>query len=113
MMIRTILAWVLASGALVAMANPPLTERLEYGKRVYADRCASCHDTGTAGAPILSNPEQWSERSDLWDAILFEHANKGYGQMPAGGGDAALQEYDIDAAAEYIMSEVFPERATD
>lgn len=113
MMTRTMLALILTPVALVAMADQPLTERLEYGRQVYADYCASCHDGGEAGAPMLSKPEQWSQRSDLWDAVLFEHANKGYGQMPAGGGDAALKEYDIDAAAEYIMSQVFPERATD
>jgi cytochrome c5 len=112
MMTRKFLAWTLAPAALAALAGGPLTERLEHGKQVYTDHCASCHDTGKAGAPMLSRPGQWTERSDLWDAVLFEHAKQGYGQMP-GGGDAALQEYDIAAAAEYIMSVVFPERATD
>ena len=110
---RTLLAAVLTPFALPALAEKPLTERLEYGKEVYIKTCARCHDTGADEAPVITKPEQWSQRSDLWEAVLFEHANAGYGLMPGSGGDPALQEYDIDAAAEYIMSEIFPERGTD
>ena len=110
---RTLLAVLLSPLALPALADKPLTERLKYGKEVYIKTCARCHDSGADGAPMISRPDQWSQRSDLWEAVLFEHANAGYGLMPGAGGDPALQEYDIDAAAEYIMSEIFPERGTD
>ena len=110
---RISLLVLLTPFALGALAENPHTERLQHGKQVYLAACASCHDTGESGAPMLSRPEQWSERSELWEAVLLEHANKGYGQMPGEGGDASLQEYDVDAAAEYILSRVFPERTTD
>jgi cytochrome c5 len=113
MMRRKLVALVLTAVALPTMAAKPLTERLGHGKEVYLKTCARCHDTGVDGAPMLSMPDQWSGRSDLWEAVLFEHANQGYGLMPGAGGDPSLQEYDIDAAAEYIMSGIFPECATD
>jgi cytochrome c5 len=112
-MMRALLALLMISFALNATAGKPLTERVKHGKQVYVQSCASCHDTGKSGAPMLSQPEQWSQRSDLWEAALFKHANEGYGLMPSGGGNQELQEYDVDAAAEYIMSEIYPDRATD
>ena len=112
-MIRARLVLLLIFSALNAAAGRPLTERVNHGKQVYIQSCAVCHDTGKSGAPMLSEPEQWSQRSDLWEAIMFKHANEGYGLMPSGGGNQDLKEYDVDAAAEYMMSEIFPERATD
>lgn len=95
------------------LAETPLTQRLQEGGAIYARSCASCHDSGTDGAPMLSHPEQWSERSELWEAVLFEHAREGFGKMPGKGGDSALSTADLDAAAEYIMSVVFPDWTTD
>jgi cytochrome c5 len=96
-----------------ALAETPLTQRLQEGKAVYARSCASCHDAGTDGAPMLSRPDQWSERSDLWEGVLFEHAREGIGKMPGKGGDQALPTADMEAAAEYILSVVYPDRTTD
>jgi len=79
----------------------------------YEHACADCHETGKNDAPRTGDPSAWADRSALWEAVLFEHANAGYGLMPGAGGDPALQEYDIDAAAEYIMSQIFPGRGTD
>ncbi|MBT4518734.1 MAG: hypothetical protein HOC23_01910 [Halieaceae bacterium] len=110
---QSLLALMLIPCALPALAEKPHPERLEHGRQVYLQTCSGCHDTGDSGAPLLSEPGQWSQRSDLWEAVLFKHANEGYGLMPAEGGDPQLQEYDVDAAAEYMMSEIFPERTTD
>jgi cytochrome c5 len=89
------------------------SERHRDGQQVYAASCASCHDTGAESAPSIHNPADWTDRSTLWEAVLFEHANKGYLEMPAKGGNNQLSEYDVDVAAEYILTVVHPELPRD
>ena len=89
------------------------TARLEDGKKVYEAHCARCHESGIMGAPKSSEPSGWDPRSDLWDAVLAEHAENGYFKMPAKGGASGATEYDVDVAVEYLMSLVNPDRAPD
>ena len=88
-------------------------ERLEDGRKAYEASCASCHDTGANGAPPTRSPEAWAGRSNLWESVLFEHANNGYLKMPAKGGGDQLKEYDVDAAAEYMLTITHPELPRD
>ena len=88
-------------------------ERLSHGKHIYAEACASCHDPGAGPAPTIGRQDEWSDRSRLWCAVLFEHAGKGYLDMPAKGGDPGLMGKDVDAAAEYMLSVTFPELPID
>lgn len=85
------------------------TERLTDGRKAYEAVCAECHEAGLKGAPRTGNAEDWEGRSDLWEAVLFEHANDGYLTMPAKGGEKNLAEYSVDAAAEYMLSITHPE----
>jgi len=52
------------------------------GRETYERACASCHETGDGGAPLTGRREDWSGRSDMWQAVLFEHAKSGYLEMP-------------------------------
>jgi cytochrome c5 len=110
---RFALCLMLSSLAPLSAAEAPLTERLQHGRDVYLQHCASCHEGGEEGAPMLSQPAQWSDRSDLWEAVLFEHARNGIGNMPEKGGDTAMPNAEMEAAAEYILSVVYPDRTTD
>jgi cytochrome c5 len=49
----------------------------------------------------------------LWSAVLFEHANAGFLQMPAKGACPELTEPSVDAASEYLLSVTFPELPLD
>lgn len=89
------------------------SERFEDGERGYIALCARCHDSGTAGAPVTGNKEDWADRSGLWEAILFEHADKGYIDMPARGGSDYATAYDVQAAAEYMLTITHPELPRD
>ena len=91
----------------------PASQRHKDGEAIYRFACARCHDHGEGGAPIIGKSESWTSRSTLWEAVLFEHADKGYLSMPAGGGDARLSDYDVDVAAEYMVTMTFPERPED
>ena len=79
------------------------------GKQTYDKYCAVCHEEGLDGAPRTGDRDAWDERSWLWEAVLFEHARSGYGNMPAKGGDATLDDATVTKAAEYLMTLTYPE----
>jgi cytochrome c5 len=83
------------------------------GERAYVEHCAGCHETGLLGAPREGEPEDWGERSDLWQAVLMDHAKTGYFDMPARGGKTELPDEVVSAAAEYMLEETFPDRLED
>lgn len=83
------------------------------GLDAYNKVCARCHETGDNGAPVTGNPADWNGRSDLWQAVLMEHANAGYLGMPAKGGDEALSDWTINAATQYMLEITFPDRPRD
>ncbi len=98
------------AACLTACSVSALTsDRLEEGEEIYREACARCHDTGLDGAPITGQTGDWESRSDLWEAILFEHAEKGYTIMPARGGESRLTDYEVDAAAEYMLTKSHPD----
>ncbi len=98
-------------------AAPPdnaQTERaLLTGLQAYEKVCSTCHATGVNGAPAVGDQQAWSERSPLWEAVLFAHANEGYLGMPPKGGAPGLTEAEVNAAAEYMLMLTFPERPLD
>ena len=75
------------------------------GADAYELACAGCHEEGQHGAPKTGDPEAWAGRSWLWEAVLFEHAKKGYNEMPAKGGYDTLSDDLVEKAAEYMLSQ--------
>jgi cytochrome c5 len=88
-------------------------DRMALGKATYDAACASCHDTGEGGAPRTGRREDWSERSDMWQAVLFNHAKSGYLEMPGKGGQPELSDESVEAAAEYMLGLTYPELPQD
>lgn len=85
------------------------SERMDDGLKAYSERCATCHDSGNNGAPRTHEPQDWVNRSSLWDTILLGHAKEGYLDMPARGGDQNMPDYDVDVAAEYMLNISHPD----
>ena len=79
----------------------------------YEHACANCHETGMNGAPRTGDPEAWAGRSALWEAVLFEHAQKGYFKMPAHGLDGRFSDEEVAAAAQYMLEITHPDRPRD
>jgi cytochrome c5 len=77
------------------------------GETVYFEYCARCHEEGVFGAPRRGQLEDWKNRSQLWQAVLMEHAKEGYLDMPARGGLADLPDEVVNAAAEYLIEHTF------
>lgn len=84
-----------------------------YGEQAYNEYCAGCHETGMLGAPVVGNTEDWGNRSQLWDAVLFDHAITGYLEMPAKGGRNDLPDDVVKAAAEYMLEITYPDLPQD
>jgi len=83
------------------------------GEKAYADHCAGCHETGMLGAPVAGETEDWAGRSQLWDAVLLDHAITGYFEMPAKGGRTDIPDEVVKAAAEYMLETTFPDMQHD
>lgn len=88
-------------------------DHLSLGKDTYERACASCHDSGEGGAPVTGERAQWEGRSELWQAVLFEHAKSGYLDMPGKGGQPDLTDQAVEAAAEYMLGLTYPELPKD
>ena len=106
---RSWIALVLAMSGATSLAS----ERMEDGKRSYEAICAKCHETGVEGAPVVGRAEDWSERPQLWEAVLMEHADDGYIKMPARGDADYATEYDVKTAAEYMLQLTYPDLPAD
>ncbi len=83
------------------------------GEGAYNEHCAGCHETGLMGAPIAGDAADWGSRSNLWDAVLLDHAITGYFEMPAKGGRTDLPEEVVKSAAEYMLLMTFPDMPHD
>jgi cytochrome c5 len=79
----------------------------------YEHACADCHETGRDDAPRTGDPDAWAGRSALWEAVLFEHAQKGYFDMPAHGLDGRFSDEEVAAAAQYMLEITHPDRPRD
>jgi cytochrome c5 len=75
------------------------------GEEVYNTVCMSCHTSGAAGAPVIGNNNQWSDRLTKGKDTLYASAINGIGIMPAKGGVSSLSDNEIKSAVDYILSE--------
>ena len=76
------------------------------GKEVYDAACMSCHASGAAGAPMIGNKDQWSDRLSKGKEVLYSSAVNGIGVMPAKGGIATLSNDEVKSAVDYLISEL-------
>ncbi len=82
-------------------------------KVAYEQACADCHEEGKDGAPRTGDPDAWAGRSALWEAVLFEHAQKGYFDMPAHGLDGRFTDDEVALAAQYMLEITHPDQPRD
>jgi len=89
-----------------AMCSKSVSEtKILTGKEVYNTVCMSCHTSGAAGAPVIGNNSQWSDRLAKGKDALYASAINGIGIMPAKGGVSSLSDNEIKSAVDYILSE--------
>ncbi|MDD5389591.1 MAG: c-type cytochrome [Gallionellaceae bacterium] len=83
----------------------PSAADLARGKVVYADNCASCHDTGVTGAQKLNDAKAWAPLLKEGKAYLYNAAIKGSFGGPAKGGNEKLSDADAKVAVDYMVAE--------
>jgi len=94
---------------LVAEAAPTGDEAVDMGQRVYEGLCITCHN-GLPGIPKTGDVAVWAPRIAQGNALLYEHAIKGFISeggaiaMPAKGGNMALSDEEVKAAVDYMVA---------
>lgn len=81
------------------------------GKAIFGQLCTTCHSTGAAGAPKITDKAAWAPRVKQGIATLVKHAIDGYtgpdgNHMPAKGGNPALTDAQVEATVKWMVSQV-------
>ncbi len=86
--------------------NDPATN-IALGERYYQRGCASCHDSGAAGAPRLGDVKSWEPRIAVGLQTLVRHAIDGFtgeaGHMPPRGGNPRMRAEAVALATHYLV----------
>ena len=94
----------------VVTADP--AKNLEMGERYYQRSCASCHDSGAGGAPLLGDQSAWKPRIDQGLETLVHHAIEGFKSsacvMPPRGGDTGMRIEAVALAVRYMVEKGLP-----
>ena len=77
---------------------------LKKGETVYRQTCFSCHDTGVANAPKITDKANWAPRLATGIEALYHSALNGKGIMPAKGGNSSLSDEDVKAAVDFMAA---------
>ena len=75
------------------------------GKAVYDQTCVACHAQSVAGSPKLGDNAAWAPRIKTGTDSLVQSVLKGKGAMPPKGGNASLNEAQVRAAVEFMVSQ--------
>ncbi len=98
----------IAPVATVAVKDPNAIRTLQTGDQVFAATCKTCHEAGLAGAPKVGDKAAWAPRIAQGESTLFTHAIAGFtgktGTMPAKGGNADLEDVEVDRAVVYMAN---------
>jgi cytochrome c5 len=96
-----------APAAAPPAAAAPAVANADAGKALYNSACIACHGAGIAGAPKLADKANWAPRIKQGNAVLYEHAIKGFqgkaGVMPPKGGSSA-PDADVKAAVDFMVA---------
>ena len=92
------------------LKNPPQAQRkqatsLELGESIYQAHCASCHDSGQSGAPIIGDFATWQPLLHKNIDTLITNTVNGIGAMPTKGGCEQCSGAEIIAAVKYLAQE--------
>lgn len=88
----------------IPAAAPVKVAAAASGESVYKGACGVCHAAGIAGAPKSGEKAAWAPRIAKGKPTLYEHAIKGFNQMPAKGGNSSLADADVKAAVDYMVA---------
>ncbi|URQ72278.1 c-type cytochrome [SAR86 cluster bacterium] len=86
--------------------NASANASIDDARAIYEKGCAACHSAGVAGAPMLGNKNQWSNRSLKGTQQLTQNAWDGIGGMPAKGLCQTCSFEEIKLAVQYMLEKI-------
>lgn len=75
------------------------------GQQVFESTCSACHTAGVAGAPKLGDNAAWAPYIQQGYESLIKNAINGVGAMPPKGGNASLDDFEVERAVVYIVNQ--------
>ncbi len=75
------------------------------GQAVYEKNCASCHESGIAGAPKLGDKTAWAPLISKGIDQMVQVAIDGKGAMPPKGGHPDLSNDEVHTAVNYMVEQ--------
>jgi cytochrome c5 len=89
------------------LRNPPpeprhLATSIATGEQVYRHSCATCHDDGKLGAPVLGDDAQWAPLLRRDFEHLLTNSLRGIHNMPPKGGCSECTNAEIIAAVKFM-----------
>jgi cytochrome c5 len=73
---------------------------------IYNTSCATCHNAGVAGAPVLGDVDAWASLvQERGMEAIYDNAINGIGGMPAMGLCMTCSEEEIKATVDYMIEE--------
>jgi cytochrome c5 len=75
------------------------------GKAVYDKVCIACHQVSVANSPKLGDQAAWAPRIKTGMDSLVQSVIKGKGAMPPKAGNPALNDAEIRAAVDFMVSQ--------
>ncbi|MBS0583458.1 MAG: cytochrome c5 family protein [Proteobacteria bacterium] len=80
------------------------------GKTIFGNLCHTCHENAATGAPVITDKGEWAPRVAQGLDTLVKHATEGYtgkkGVMPARGGNPSLNDAQVKATVEWMLTQV-------
>ena len=73
-------------------------------KEIYASKCAMCHDSGAAGAPVKGDKKAWVPRIKQGMETLYKNGISGKGAMPPKGGAGGLSDAEFKKVVDFIVN---------
>jgi len=73
-------------------------------KEIYAAKCAMCHDSGAAGAPVKGDKKAWAAKIKQGMETLYKNGIKGKGAMPPKGGAGGLSDDEFKKVVDFIVN---------
>ena len=106
LLINPLLRLTLLSGALaLVLGMTAAHSEQRSGESVVNEVCAACHKQGAKGAPKIGDKNAWAKRKTLGPTKLTQHALEGIRSMPAHGGNAGLNNIDLERAIVYMVNQ--------
>ena len=75
------------------------------GEQIVKTVCATCHQTGVAGAPKIGDKAAWGPRIKEGFDSLVKDAIKGVRGMPPRGGDSSLSDAEVARAVAFMANQ--------